>query len=68
MAVVPFDRLQPRTPKVLITAVSAFGRALEVTPLLRELAGSLLITARRAAGDGGAPGAKPSPGRVRSED
>ncbi len=43
----PFDWLHPATPGCLIGAVGAAGRLLEKTPLLREFAGSLLISGRR---------------------
>lgn len=44
-----FDWLHPATPERWIPAVTAVGRWLEASPGLRELAGSLLITARRPA-------------------
>lgn len=47
--VVPFDFLYPLTPPALIPVVERLGRLLERTPLLAELAGSLLITARKPA-------------------
>lgn len=43
----PFDWLHPATPRVLIPAVERLNGVLEVLPLVREFAGSLLITARR---------------------
>lgn len=43
----PFDFLYPLTPAPWIAAVDRFGRALEVTPLLREFAGSLLISGQK---------------------
>jgi SAM-dependent methyltransferase len=45
--VFPFDFLHPLTPRPLIPLVSALGRAAERTPLLREIAGSCLIAARK---------------------
>lgn len=45
--VVPFDFLYPLTPARLIPVVERIGRVLERMPLLAELAGSLLITARK---------------------
>lgn len=45
----PFDFLYPLTPRPLIAAVEGLGTLLERTPLLREIAGSLLIQARRPA-------------------
>jgi SAM-dependent methyltransferase len=46
----PFDFLYPLTPAPLIGAVERLGRALERTPLVAEIAGSLLVTARRPEG------------------
>jgi ubiquinone/menaquinone biosynthesis C-methylase UbiE len=43
----PFDFLHPSTPARAIEAVTRFGRALESVPLVRELAGSMVITATR---------------------
>ena len=43
----PFDFLYPLTPAPWISAVEAMGAALERVPLLREVAGSLLIDARK---------------------
>jgi SAM-dependent methyltransferase len=43
----PIDFLHPSTPAVCIPAVAAVGAGLEHVPLLREIAGSLLLTARR---------------------
>lgn len=47
VAVKPFDFLHPATPARAIHAVARVGRALERVPLLREIAGSMVITARR---------------------
>lgn len=47
VAIRPFDFLYPATPAPLIPAVERVGRALEHVPLLAEVAGSLLITARK---------------------
>jgi SAM-dependent methyltransferase len=44
----PFDFLHPATPARLLDAVAGLGRAIERVPLLREIAGSLLITGRKA--------------------
>jgi SAM-dependent methyltransferase len=44
---VPFDFLYPLTPRALIGAVERFGSLLERLPLVREIAGSLLIRARK---------------------
>ena len=46
----PFDWLHPAVPERLIPGVRAAGAMLERVPLLREFAGSILITARRPAG------------------
>jgi SAM-dependent methyltransferase len=43
----PFDFLYPATPERLIAAVERLGRVLEATPLVAEIAGSLLVAARR---------------------
>ena len=43
----PFDFLHPATPAALIGPVEAAGRAVERVPLVREIAGSMLITASR---------------------
>ena len=43
--ITPYDFLHPRVPGFLVQAMSAIGGALEHTPLLREIAGSLVITA-----------------------
>lgn len=45
--VAPFDFLHPQTPAAWLDRVAALGRALERTPLVREIAGSLLMRARR---------------------
>jgi hypothetical protein len=47
IAVTPYDFLYPLVPRSLIESVMRLGRALERVPLLREIAGSLLIQARR---------------------
>jgi ubiquinone/menaquinone biosynthesis C-methylase UbiE len=41
----PFDFLHPSTPAALLRAVARLGRLVETVPLLREIAGSLLIRA-----------------------
>lgn len=46
-AIRPFDYLHPSTPRPLQALVSAAGRVCEMVPLLRELAGSLLIAAHK---------------------
>ena len=43
----PFDFLYPLTPKPLIRVVERLGRLLEHTPLVAEIAGSLLVTGRK---------------------
>lgn len=45
--IVPHEWLHPATPPGWIQIVSALGQRLERTPLVREFAGSHLITARR---------------------
>ena len=52
VSITPFDFLHPATPPALIPFVSVVGKILEAIPLLLEIAGSLLISAR-----------KPVPGR-----
>ncbi len=44
----PFDFLYPATPRPLISTVETLGSWLERLPLVREIAGSLLIVGRRA--------------------
>jgi SAM-dependent methyltransferase len=44
----PFDFLYPIVPGALVAAVERIGRVLERAPVVREIAGSLLITARRS--------------------
>jgi len=48
VVVEPFDFLHPSTPSAWLTRVSRLGVALERTPLVREIAGSLLMRARKA--------------------
>jgi ubiquinone/menaquinone biosynthesis C-methylase UbiE len=45
----PFDFLHPATPASWMSAVGVVGRSLEQLPLVREIAGSMLIVARRPA-------------------
>jgi SAM-dependent methyltransferase len=45
--VVPFDFLHPSTPPPWLDRVSSLGRTLERLPLVREIAGSLLVRGRR---------------------
>jgi len=45
--VAPFDFLHPSTPKALIPLVQKLGFIAEKTPLVREISGSLLITAHK---------------------
>jgi hypothetical protein len=49
VAVKPFDFLHPATPPALIEHVARFGRMLESVPVLREIAGSMLVTGRKPA-------------------
>lgn len=46
--VVPFDFLQPLTPKPLISIVQKVGSIFEKIPVIRELAGSLKITGEKS--------------------
>lgn len=48
IAVAPYDFLYPLVPRPLIEPMLRLGRLLERAPLVREIAGSLLIRARRA--------------------
>ena len=50
VSVKPFDFLHPATPARAVDAVARVGRALETIPLLREIAGSMVITAVKPAG------------------
>lgn len=47
IAVRPFDFLHPSTPKGWLGVVGRLGMALEATPVLREMAGSLFLTAAK---------------------
>ena len=47
IAVRPFDFLHPSTPARAMGGVQRIGRALEAIPLLREIAGSMIITATK---------------------
>lgn len=44
----PFDFLHPWLPDAIVPALDRIGRAVEKTPLLREIAGSLKIYAEKA--------------------
>jgi SAM-dependent methyltransferase len=46
--VVPFDFLHPWTPKPFVSIVQDISDILEKTPLIREIAGSLRISAVKA--------------------
>jgi hypothetical protein len=48
VSVTPFDFLHPWVPRALIGIVDATGRGIEKIPLLKEIAGSLLIVAEKA--------------------
>lgn len=48
ISIEPFDWLHPAVPGRLITVVQLMGDVFEKTPLLREFAGSLLISGRKA--------------------
>ena len=43
----PFDFLHPATPPAWLDRVTRLGLTLERTPLLREIAGSILLTASK---------------------
>jgi ubiquinone/menaquinone biosynthesis C-methylase UbiE len=45
--IIPFDFLHPWTPGFLVTPVRAISSALERIPVVQEIAGSLLISARK---------------------
>ncbi|MCK4747210.1 MAG: methyltransferase domain-containing protein [Bacteroidales bacterium] len=45
--VLPFDFLHPAVPPAMIKTISLIGNVAEKTPLLRGIAGSLFITARK---------------------
>jgi ubiquinone/menaquinone biosynthesis C-methylase UbiE len=46
--IAPFDFLHPQTPVGWLDRIASLGRALERVPLVREIAGSMLLRARRA--------------------
>ena len=52
VCVEPFDFLYPLVPRPLVGPVELAGRLLERIPGIREIAGSLLISARKGAGAG----------------
>jgi ubiquinone/menaquinone biosynthesis C-methylase UbiE len=43
----PFDFVHPQVPQAVVGLVGRMSRGLEALPLVREIAGSLLITARK---------------------
>lgn len=45
--VIPFDFLHPAVPKKLIKTISGVGKAVEKTPVMKEIAGSLFIRAAK---------------------
>lgn len=45
--ITPFDWLHPATPAFLVQVIRRTGQLLEAIPLIREFAGSLLITAQK---------------------
>lgn len=47
VSIFPYDFLHPVTPKFLIPAVDGIGRMIEKVPLLREIAGSVIIYAEK---------------------
>ena len=50
VSIKPFDFLHPLIPRPFTPVVRGIGAVLESVPLLREIAGSLLISAERSAG------------------
>lgn len=55
VSVRPFDFLHPSIPGSLVGVVSHASLLLERVPLVREIAGSILISARRPSGEAAAP-------------
>jgi hypothetical protein len=47
VSVEPFDFLHPRTPTRLLNLTERWAKRVEKMPLLRELAGSLVIQCRK---------------------
>ncbi|MBL7928945.1 MAG: methyltransferase domain-containing protein [Bacteroidia bacterium] len=47
VSIFPYDFLHPVTPKFFIPAVDGIGRMIEKVPLLREIAGSVIIYAEK---------------------
>jgi ubiquinone/menaquinone biosynthesis C-methylase UbiE len=47
---IPFDFLHPAIPEKLIKTISMFGNLAEKTPVIKEIAGSLYITAKKIEG------------------
>lgn len=47
ISVRPYDFLHPIIPAAFVNAVEALGRLLEKVPVVREVSGSLMITAKR---------------------
>jgi hypothetical protein len=45
ISIVPFDFLHPWTPPLMIPVVNMIGRIAEKIPLVKEIAGSLIINA-----------------------
>jgi len=45
ISIVPFDFLHPWTPPLMIPVVNMIGRIAEKIPLIKEIAGSLIINA-----------------------
>jgi ubiquinone/menaquinone biosynthesis C-methylase UbiE len=48
IAIFPFDFLHPSTPPSWLDRVARLGRSLERAPIVREIAGSMLMRARKA--------------------
>jgi SAM-dependent methyltransferase len=47
ISIIPFDFLHPAIPVSLIPLVTSIGNTIEKLPLLKEIAGSLYISARK---------------------
>jgi hypothetical protein len=45
--VIPFDFLHPICPKVFVKYIDRIGRIIECIPIIKEIAGSLLITGKK---------------------
>lgn len=45
--IMPYDFLHPATPEFMIKAVDSFGRFIEKIPVIREIAGSVVVFGRK---------------------